>query len=95
MFEEIYTLANHVSSLKRARQDIKKRDRNRAQKSSMRTAIKRVQDAVASGQQDVAKSALLQASSLLARAGQKNIIHTKQASRRVSRLNASIKAMAA
>ncbi|MDQ6988912.1 MAG: 30S ribosomal protein S20 [Mariprofundaceae bacterium] len=88
-------MANHVSSLKRARQDIKKRDRNRAEKSSMRTALKRVHDAIASGQQDVAQDAFLQATSFLARAGQKNIIHAKQASRRISRLNASIKAMAA
>ena len=88
-------MANHVSSLKRARQDIKKRDQNRAQKSTMRTAIKQVHAAIEAGDQAVANEALNKASSLLARAGRKGIMHAKTASRSVSRLNATIKAMSA
>lgn len=87
-------MANHVSASKRARQDIKKRDANRAQKSTMRTTIKRVREAVASGDQASANTAMSAATSLLARAGRKGIIHPNQASRRISRLNATIKAMA-
>lgn len=88
-------MANHVSAEKRARQDIKKRDNNRGQKSTMRTAIKRVNEAVAAGDQELANTALVKATSLLARAGRKGIMHEKTASRSVSRLNASIKALKA
>lgn len=88
-------MANHVSAEKRARQDIKKRDNNRGQKSTMRTAIKRVNEAVAAGDQELANTALAKATSLLARAGRKGIMHAKTASRSVSRLNASIKALKA
>jgi len=90
-----FKLANHVSALKRARQDIVKRDRNRAQKSTMRTAIKRVQTAIAAGDQDTANAEMKIASSLIARAGRKNNVHKKQASRRISRINARIKAIKA
>jgi len=87
-------VANHVSSLKRARQDLKKRALNRTQRSTMRTAIKKVEAAVASGDKDAANVALKAAVSLIDRAGGKALIHARQASRRVSRLNASVKAMA-
>ncbi len=88
-------MANHVSALKRARQDIVKRDRNRAQKSTMRSSIKRVQEAIASGDQAAANAAMVTATSLIARAGRKNNLHKKQASRRISRINARIKAIKA
>lgn len=95
LFRRIIKLANHVSAIKRARQDIVKRDRNRNQKSTMRTAIKRVQVAIAAGDQDKANEEMKLASSLIARAGRKNILHKKQASRRISRINARIKAIKA
>lgn len=88
-------MANHVSAVKRARQDIKKRDQNRAQKSTMRTAIKRVNAAIEAGDQSIANEEFRIATSLLTRAGRKGIMHAKTASRSVSRLNATIKAMAA
>ena len=87
-------VANHVSSLKRARQDLKKRALNRTQRSTMRTAIKKVEAAVASGDKDAANVALKAADSLIDRAGGRSLIHARQASRRVSRVNASVKAMA-
>ncbi len=86
-------MANHASALKRARQDQKKRLQNRNQKSSMRTAIKKVLSAVDAGDKEAASTALHQATSLIDRAGRKNQIHAKQASRRVSRLNAKVKAI--
>lgn len=86
-------MANHASSLKRARQDQKKRLQNRAQKSAMRTAIKKVLSAVDAGDKEAASTALRQATSLIDRAGRKNQIHARQASRRVSRLNAQVKAI--
>jgi len=87
-------VANHASALKRARQDQKKRLQNRTQKGAMRTAIKKVLNAVEAGDKETANSALRQATSMLDRAGRKHQIHPTQASRRVSRLNASVKAIA-
>lgn len=87
-------MANHVSSLKRARQDIKKRSVNRTQRSSMRTAVKKLEAAIAAGDKDAANVALKSAVSLIDRAGGKRLIHARQASRRVSRLNSHVKAMA-
>ena len=87
-------MANHASALKRARQDQKKRLQNRTQKGTMRTAIKKVLTAVEAGDKDTAIAALSQATSLLDRAGRKNQIHSSQASRRVSRLNAKVKSIA-
>jgi len=88
-------VANHASALKRARQDEKIRALHRTQKSTMRTAIKAVHTAIAAGDQKAANEALKTAASLIDRAGRKHMIHPKQASRRVSRLNAHVKAMAA
>jgi len=87
-------VANHVSSLKRARQDLKKRALNRTQRSTMRTAIKKVESAIEAGDQNAANVALKSAVSLLDRAGRKGLIHARQASRRVSRLNAHVRDMA-
>ena len=87
-------MANHVSSLKRARQDLKKRALNRTQRSTMRTAVKKLEVAIEAGDKDAANVALKSAVSLIDRAGGKRLIHARQASRRVSRLNAHVKAMA-
>lgn len=86
-------MANHASALKRARQDAKIRALHRAQKSAMRTAIKKVQAAVDAGDREAAAAAFREASSLIARAGRKRLIHPRQAARRVSRLNAKIKSL--
>lgn len=87
-------MANHASALKRARQDAKIRLANRSQRTAMRTAIKKVQQAVNAGDKEAATVALKQAQSLIDRAGRKNLIHRNQAARRVSRLNAQVKALA-
>jgi len=86
-------VSNHASALKRARQDQKKRLQHRTQKSTMRTVIKKVLAAVEAGDKETASAALRQATSLLDRAGRKHQIHPSQAARRVSRLNARVKAI--
>ena len=86
-------MANHASALKRARQDEKKRLQNRTQKAAMRTEIKKVLAAVEAGDKDTAATALKTATSMLDKAGRKNQIHAGQASRKVSRLNAKVKAI--
>jgi len=88
-------LANHASAEKRARQNEKRRLRNRKRRGAMRTAIKGVIAAVDAGDGDAAGTALKSAVSLIDRAGQKGVIHHHQASRRVSRLTAKVRDMSA
>jgi len=88
-------LANHVSAAKRARQSEKRRLNNRTQKSAMRTAIKAVLTAVEVDDKDAAGEALKVATSLIDRAGRKGLIHSSQASRRVSRLTSKVKGISA
>jgi len=87
-------MANHASALKRARQSLKIRERNRGQRSAMRTAIKRVRLAVEAGDVEQAQQALRKAVRMIDSAGRKRLIHPNQAARRVSRLNAHVKALA-
>jgi len=88
-------LANHVSALKRARQSAKRRLRNRMRTTAMRSAIKNVHAAVEAGDRKAADEALKIVLPLIARSGQRGVIHRRQASRRVSRLVASVKAISA
>jgi small subunit ribosomal protein S20 len=59
----------------------------------LRTYVKRVETAIAAGNVDEAKAALKEAEPVLARAGQKNVVHRNTASRKLSRLSARIKAL--
>jgi len=88
-------LANHASALKRARQSTKRRMNNRMRITAMRSAIKGVNAAIEAGDKKAADEALKTAASLIDRAGQRGVIHGNQASRRVSRLAASVKALSA
>lgn len=80
-------MANHPSAAKRARQALVRRDRNRSVRSGVRTAIKKVEAAVAAKDRDAAASALLAATSAIARATSKGVLHKNTAGRRVSRLH--------
>ncbi|MDX8408511.1 MAG: 30S ribosomal protein S20 [Mariprofundales bacterium] len=88
-------MANHASALKRVRQSEKIRTRNRSQRSTLRTAIKQVDSAIAGGDQVAANVALKVAVKLIDIAGRKRLMHANQAARRVSRLNAHVKGMLA
>lgn len=79
-------MANHKSAKKRARQSLRRRDRNRHDRSEMRTAIKRVRSAVETGDGAAASDALKSAESRIRRASSKGLIHWKTASRHISRL---------
>jgi len=71
------------SAKKRLRQTKASTERNRAQRSQLRTAIKKVRSATTAAE---AQAAYLDASSLLDRAGRKNLIHRNVAARTKSRL---------
>jgi small subunit ribosomal protein S20 len=85
------------SAAKAHRQSLKRRLRNRAVKSATKTAIKKAQDAIASGNLELARESVRKAISALDRAAKKGVIHPNNAARRKSRLlmkfNAAVAAL--
>ncbi len=86
-------MANLSSSKKMVRKIEKRTARNRDQRSKMRTFIRRVDEAIASGDKGAAETALREAQPYIARAGRKGLMHKKTASRKVSRLSKKINAI--
>ena len=79
-------MANHKSSIKRIKQNEKKNERNKHVRSTLRTFIKRVREAVANKNAAVAREALVAAIPVIDTAASKGVIHSSNASRNVSRL---------
>jgi small subunit ribosomal protein S20 len=79
-------VANHKSAEKRIRQTARRTARNRYVRSTMRTFVKRVRVAAEAGEADAARAALIDAMKKIDGAASKGVIHRKQASRRISRL---------
>ncbi len=79
-------MANHKSARKRARQAVRRQERNRHDRSEMRTAVKRIRTALDAGDSQAAAGALTDAERKLRRASNLGLIHWKTASRRISRL---------
>jgi small subunit ribosomal protein S20 len=88
-------MANHVSALKRVRQTERRTERNRANKSRMRTALRKLRAAVNSGNQQEAQALLRTTISVLDKSVQKGVIHKNTASRYKSRLTARVNALGA
>ncbi|MDH4228382.1 MAG: 30S ribosomal protein S20 [Nitrospirota bacterium] len=86
-------MANHPSAAKRARQALVRRNRNRSTMSAVRTAIKKVETAVAGKNTDTARSALNEATSLISRAAGKGVLHKNNAAHKVSRLTLLVNAL--
>lgn len=86
-------MANLSSSKKMVRKIERRTARNRDQKSKMRSFIRRVDEAIASGDKAAAETALRDAQPLIARAGRKSLMHKKTASRKVSRLAKRVSAI--
>lgn len=79
-------MANTPSAQKAVRK-IERRTRvNKSRRSQMRTYVRKVEEAIASGDRAAAQAALRAAEPLLMRAAQKGIVHKNNASRKVSRL---------
>ncbi len=87
-------MANIKSAKKRILVNQTKADRNKAIKSGVKTAIKKVYVAIDSKDADAAKAALLEATTTIDKAASKGIYHKKNASRKVSRLNKAVNGMA-
>ena len=87
-------MANTKSAEKRNRQNVRLRERNRAQRSRLRTAIKRLRTALASGDAAQAQEILPATLSVIDRIAQKKIIHANAAARYKSRLVKRVAALA-
>lgn len=83
-------MANHKSALKRARQDEKRRLRNRQVRTRVRSAVKTLRTAIESGDHPSAQTALREAERLIRRAASKGVIPAARADRSVSRLSKAV-----
>ena len=86
-------MANTSSARKAARQALRRTEVNKSQTSRMKLSVRKVEEAVASGDKTAAKAALSSAEPILMRASQKGIVHKKSAARKVSRLASRVKSM--
>lgn len=88
-------MANHRSALKRLRQNVKRQERNRFWKSTMRTAVKKVREAVENEDAENAPTLLREAIRTIDHIQSKGVIHKNAASRKVSRLTKLVNNMQA
>ena len=86
-------MANTPSAKKAARKIARRAAVNRNRRSRMRTEVRKVEEAIASGNAEAAVAALKQAQPELMRAAQKGVLHKNAASRKVSRLSKRVKAI--
>lgn len=87
-------MANIKSAKKRILVNRTKAARNKSVKSSVKTAIKKVDAAVAANDKEAAKVALINATSTISRAASKGVYHKNTASRKISRLNLAVNKLA-
>lgn len=86
-------MANTAQSKKRVRQADARHDVNKARRSRIRTFLRKVEEALASGNQDAAALALKNAQPELARGVSKGVMHKNTVSRKISRLASRVKAL--
>lgn len=86
-------MANTTSAQKAARQALRRTQVNKARLSRTKSFVRKVEEALATGDKEAAKQALAAAEPVLMRAAQKGVIHKKAAARKVSRLAARAKAL--
>ncbi len=87
-------MANHFSALKRARQTEKRTAANRANKSRLRSALRKFRSALTAGNREQAESGYRETASVLDKAVQKGVLHKNTASRYKSRLGKRLNAVA-
>jgi small subunit ribosomal protein S20 len=86
-------MAQHKSAKKRIRQTARRTEVNRARLSKVRTSIKKVETAIASGDKKAAEAALGAAQPVIQGSARKSVLHRNTAARKVSRLAARVKAL--
>jgi small subunit ribosomal protein S20 len=87
-------MANTPQSKKRARQNESRFAVNKARRSRIRTFLRKVEEAIASGDKDAAAKALQAAQPELMRGVTKGVLHKNTVARKMSRLSARVKALA-
>lgn len=87
-------MANTPQSKKRAKQNEKRFAINKNRRSRIRTYLRKVEEAIASGDKDAATTALRAAQPELMRGVTKGVFHKNTASRKMSRLTARVKSLA-
>ena len=88
-------MANTPQSKKRARQSETRYAVNKARRSRIRTFLRKVEEAIASGDQAAATEALKNAQPELARGVSKGVLHKNTVSRKISRLASRVKSVGA
>lgn len=86
-------MANNPSSKKRARQMVRRTEVNKSRKSRIRTFLRKVEEALASGDRTAAAEALKAAQPEIMRGVTKGVLHRNTASRKVSRLSLRVNAL--
>ncbi|MBQ7247737.1 MAG: 30S ribosomal protein S20 [Lachnospiraceae bacterium] len=87
-------MANIKSAKKRVLVAQRNADRNKAIRSKVKTYVKKVDAAIASGDKAAAQAALLEATSVIDKAATKGVYHKNTASRKISRMNLAVNKMA-
>ncbi|WP_028587190.1 30S ribosomal protein S20 [Desulfocurvus vexinensis] len=87
-------MANHKSAIKRHRQSLKRRDRNRAVKTRIKNVVKAVRLAVEAKDKEQAQAALAAATATLDKAATKKVVHWRTAARKISRLSQAVNKIA-
>ncbi len=88
-------MANTKSAEKRAREAMARRARNVAHRSKVRSAVRKVVEAIRAGNKDEAAAALRAATPVIDSMARKGIVHKNKAARHKSRLASQVKALAA
>lgn len=86
-------MANTAQSKKRARQNERRYEVNKARRSRIRTYLRKVEEAIESGDKDAAAAALRAAQPELMRGVTKGVFHKNTAARKMSRLSSRVKAL--
>ncbi|GAB7022718.1 30S ribosomal protein S20 [Salidesulfovibrio brasiliensis] len=87
-------MANHKSAIKRHRQSLVRNLRNRMTKTRIKNSVKAVNTAIEENDAAKAQAAMKDVTSIMDKAARKNVIHWRQAQRRVSRLQQAINKLA-
>lgn len=87
-------MANHKSSIKRNRQTVVRTERNRAEKSRMKTIRKKAIAAIGAGDKDTAAKAASEFSSVVDKAAKRNLIHPNKAANLKSKTAKALAAIA-
>ena len=88
-------MANHLSAFKRDRQNKKRRARNRAQRSKVRTHVKKVLDLIAAGDAEQAQKELVATQKVIDTVAQHGVLKKNNASRKIARLSKKVHQLSA